>query len=198
MSTTVPSAALRADARDPRRATRDTQEPIIGGVAGGLARHFGVPTLWVRAAFILLTTLGGLGVFLYAGLWMVLPGDAAFQTAAPGIEGATRGGRRPGRIRRLTDVGPALALAALGVGAVLIVDAVIGQGALFWAALLGLGGVALLWRQADEAQRERWLDSSGRVDPVRVVLGSGGWASYARLARRCGADRGCADPALGA
>ena len=44
---------------DVRRATRDTQEPIIGGVAAGLARHFGLPTLWVRASFILLTTLGG-------------------------------------------------------------------------------------------------------------------------------------------
>lgn len=181
MSTTAPTADARAHPRDPRRATRDSQEPIIGGVAGGLARHLDLPVLWVRAGFLLLTTLGGLGVFLYAGLWMVLPSDNAFQTAAPGIEGATRGGRRPGRIRRLTDIGPAVVLAALGVGAVLIVDAVIGQGALFWAALLGLGGVALLWRQADEAQRERWLDSTGRVDPFRVVLGSGGWAAYARL-----------------
>jgi len=180
MSTTAPDAAAPA-ARDVRRATRDTQEPIIGGVAGGLARHLGLPVLWVRAGFLVLTSFGGLGVFLYAGLWLVLPADSAFEKAAPGIEGATRDGRRPGRIRRLTDVGPAVVLAALGVGAVLLVDAVIGQGAVFWAALLGLGGIALLWRQADEAQRERWLDTTGRVDPVRVVLGSGGWASYARL-----------------
>src|SRR5688500_11017493 len=101
MSTTAPTAAARAHPRDPRRATRDSQEPIIGGVAGGLARHLDLPVLWVRAAFLLLTTLGGLGVFLYAGLWMVLPSDNAFQTDAPGLEGATRGGRRPGRIRRL-------------------------------------------------------------------------------------------------
>ncbi len=180
MSTTAPDAAAPA-VRDVRRATRDTQEPIIGGVAGGLARHLGLPVLWVRAGFLVLTSFGGLGVFLYAGLWLVLPADSAFETAAPGIEGASRGGRRPGRIRRLTDVGPAVVLAALGVGAVLLVDAVVGQGAVFWAALLGLGGIALLWRQADEAQRERWLDTTGRVDPVRVVLGSGGWASYVRL-----------------
>ena len=182
MSTTAADAAASVHPRDPRRATRDSRAPIVGGVAGGLARHLDVPVLGVRVAFLLLVTLGGLGVFLYAGLWMVLPSDNAFQTAAPGIEGATRSGRRPGRIRRLTDIGPAVVLAVLGVGAVLVVDAVIGQGALFWAALLGVGGVALLWRQADEAQRERWLDSTGRVDPVRVILGSGGWASYARLA----------------
>ena len=29
--------------------------------------------LWVRAAFVLFTALGGLGIALYAGLWMVLP-----------------------------------------------------------------------------------------------------------------------------
>ncbi len=180
MSTTA-TDATGTSVRDVRRATRDTQEPIIGGVAGGLARHLGLPVLWVRAGFLVLTSFGGLGVFLYAGLWLVLPADNAFETAAPGIEGATRDGRRPGRIRRLTDVGPAVVLAALGVGSVLLVDAVFGQGAVFWAALLGIGGIALLWRQADEAQRERWLDSTGRVDPVRVVLGSAGWASYARL-----------------
>ena len=181
MSTTVPDAAVRPPDRDVRRATRDTQEPVLGGVAGGLARHLALPVWWVRVAFVLLTTLGGLGVFLYGALWMVLPADAAFERAAPGLEGASRDGRRPGRIRRLVDVGPLHVLVVLGIGAVLLLDAVFGQGSLFWAALLGVGGVALLWRQADEAQRERWLDRTGRVDPVRVVLGDGGWAAYTRL-----------------
>ena len=57
---------------------------------------------------------------------------------------------------------------------------------MFWPIVLGLVGVALLWRQADEAQRERWLDTTGRIDPVRAVLGSGGWAAYARLAAGVG------------
>jgi signal transduction histidine kinase len=43
-------------------------------------------------------------------------------------------------------------------------------------------GLAVLWRQADEAQRERWADTTTRIDPVRAVLGRGGPASYARLA----------------
>ena len=165
-----------------RRATRDSQEPIFGGVASGLARHLGVPVLWVRAAFVLAAFLGGFGVVLYAGLWWLLPSDAHFETGAPGIESATRGGRRPGRIRRLGDIGPAIALAALGLGAILLLEAVLGRGAVFWPLLIGIVGVGLLWRQADEAQRERWLDSTGRIDPVRVVFGRGGWASYARVA----------------
>ena len=54
-------------------ATRDTQEPIIGGVAAGLARHLGLPSMWVRAGFVLAALLGGLGVAFYLGLWLVLP-----------------------------------------------------------------------------------------------------------------------------
>ena len=165
-----------------RRATRDTQAPILGGVAAGLARHLGLPVLWVRTGFVLAACLGGFGVVFYAALWVLLPSDAHFETGAPGIESATRGGRRPGRIRRLGDVGPAIALAALGIGAVLLLQAVLGRGAVFWPLVLGLVGIALLWRQADEAQRERWLDTTGRIDPVRVVFGQGGWASYARVA----------------
>src|SRR4051812_9150322 len=165
-----------------RRAFRDTLEPILGGVAGGLARHLGFPVLWVRAAFVVLAFLGGFGVVFYAGLWWLLPSDSHFETGAPGIESATRGGRRPGRIRRLGDVGPAIALAALGLGGILLLEAVLGRGAVFWPLVIGVVGIALLWRQADEAQRERWLDSTGRIDPVRVVFGRGGWASYARVA----------------
>jgi signal transduction histidine kinase/phage shock protein PspC (stress-responsive transcriptional regulator) len=164
-----------------RRAARDTQQPIFGGVASGLAKHLAVPVLWVRAFFVLTACLGGMGILMYAGLWWLLPTDAHFQTDAPGIESATRGGRRPGRIRRLGDVGPAIALAALGLGVVLLLEAVLGRGAVFWPMLIAIVGVGLLWRQADEAQRERWLDSTGRIDPVRVVFGHGGWASYARV-----------------
>ena len=164
-----------------RRAYRDTQEPIIGGVAGGLAQHLAVPVVWVRAGFVLLAAIGGMGIALYAGLWMVLPSDSRFLAAAPGLESATRTGKRPGRVRRLTDVGPAIALAALGFGLVIAIEALLGAGAVFWPLLIGMAGIALLWRQADEAQRERWVDTTGRIDPVRAVFGSGGWASYARV-----------------
>jgi len=165
-----------------RRASRDVQQPVIGGVAAGLARHLGVSAMAVRTGFVVAGLLGGLGVLFYAGLWMVLPPDSPFVREAPGLESAARGGRRAGRIRRLGDVGPAVALAALGFGAVLLVEAVVGQVTVFWPALLAVAGVALLWRQADEAQRERWLDSTGRIEPARVVLGNGGWAAYARIA----------------
>lgn len=178
----APAAAPSTPESSVRRATRDTTDPIIGGVAGGLARHLAIPVLWVRAAFLLASVLGGLGVVFYAGLWLVLPADSKFESEAPGLESATRGGRRPRRSRRLGDVGPVVALAALAFGTILLLEAVLGQGAVFWPLFLGVVGIGLVWRQADEAQRERWLDTTGRIDPVRVVFGNGGWAAYARMA----------------
>ena len=179
MTTAPPTADARHDVR---RATRDAQDPIIGGVASGLARHLAVPVLWVRVGFVVAALLGGVGIAFYAGLWLVLPSDSRFESEAPGLESATRSGMRPGRRRGIGDVGPAIALAALAFGGILLVEAVLGRGAVLWPLIIGVVGVALLWRQADEAQRERWLDTTGRIDPVRVVLGRGGWAAYARLA----------------
>jgi signal transduction histidine kinase/phage shock protein PspC (stress-responsive transcriptional regulator) len=164
-----------------RKATRDTSHPVIGGVAAGLARHLGVPVLWVRAGFLVAAVLGGSGIMFYAGLWLVLPGDSLQDHNAPGLESATRQGRRPGRIRRLADSGPAIALVAIGLGMVLTAEAIFGNGLVIWAVVLAVLGFGLLWRQADEAQRSRWLDQSEKLNPVRAVFGSGGWASYLRV-----------------
>ena len=184
--TTTPTPLGAAPPRAPRRMARDSEAPILGGVAGGLALHLGVSVLAVRAAFVLLTALGGLGIAMYVGLWMVVPSDTRFELGTPGGESASRGGRRPGRARRVADVGPAIALAALALGMILVVQATLGGGAVFWPIVIGLAGLALLWRQADEVQRERWLSPSGRLDPVKMVFGTGGWASYARVAAGVG------------
>src|SRR4051794_573359 len=179
MTATAPASA--PPERPARKAYRDTGQPIIGGVAAGLARHLGVPVLWVRAGFLVAAVLGGSGILFYAGLWLVLPGDSLYDRSAPGLESASRQGRRPGRIRRLADSGPAIALVALGLGMVLTAEAIFGNGLVIWAVVLAVLGFGLLWRQADEAQRSRWLDQSEKLNPVRAVFGTGGWASYVRV-----------------
>lgn len=167
--------------REVRRATRSTDDAYVAGVAAGLARHLGVPVLWVRLGFVLTAVLGGIGIAFYAGLWMVLPSDDSFSDEAPGLAGATRAGKRPGIQRRFTDLGPMIAVGSLGLGIVLMVETAFGRGALFWPVVIGIGGVALIWRQADEAQRERWLDTTQRLDPFRALVGNGGWAAWTRL-----------------
>jgi signal transduction histidine kinase len=177
----TPLTDPRSEAVAPRKAYRNPDEAILGGVAAGLADHLGVPVLWVRVAFMVLAVMGGFGVMFYAGLWMVLPAQRHFDDQAPGLAAAERQGKRPGRIRRLTDLGPLVATGAIALGIAAFLALATGQGTLFWPVLLAVAGVAVLWRQADEAQRERWLDSSGRINVVRAVVGVGGLASYLRL-----------------
>ncbi|TWH04868.1 phage shock protein C (PspC) family protein [Nocardioides sp. J9] len=183
----APAAAPAAPAgREVRRAWRDLRDPVLGGVAAGLAAHLAVPVMWVRVAFVVATFAGGMGVPVYAALWALLPAGPPPEVLAPGLESASRDGRRPGRTRRLADVGPVVALSALGVGVVFATGAVLGTGWWIWPLAIAIAGIALLWRQADEAQRERWLDATGKVDPVRVVVGGGGWAAWGRIAAGVG------------
>ncbi len=185
MTTTASAPATQAP-RDVRRAYRDLREPVLGGVAAGLAEHLGVTVLMVRVGFVVAAVLGGAGIAAYAVLWAMLPAGPPAGVQAPGLASATRGGRRPGPARRLFDVGPVVVLGALAIGAVFVLQGVLGAGGWVWPLAIAIVGVALLWRQADEAQRERWVDARGRIDPVRIVLGDGGWASYARLAAGVG------------
>jgi signal transduction histidine kinase/phage shock protein PspC (stress-responsive transcriptional regulator) len=167
--------------RATRRARRSRDDRILGGVAGGLAQHLGVDPMHVRIAFVLATALGGLGLVLYAGLWMILPADPHLDESAPGLEAATRQGKRQGRASRLSDAGPLVAVGVFGLGIVILAQGMFGGSLLFWPVLLGVVGLGVLWWQADEAQRERWIDSSGRIDLWRAVVGSGGAASWVRL-----------------
>lgn len=164
----------------PRTAHRDLGDGWLGGVAAGIAAHTGLPLLAVRAAFVATTALGGLGVALYACWWVLLP-VASMPEEAPGLESARRGGRRPLAPARLADAGPALALVSLGVGTLLVLQGLVGRATVFWPLALGAVGVALVWRQADEAQRERWSSTTARMRPGRLILGSGGPRAAARV-----------------
>jgi signal transduction histidine kinase/phage shock protein PspC (stress-responsive transcriptional regulator) len=175
------AARIDGEAPSRRRAYRDTEEGVVGGVAAGLAENLRVPVLAVRVGFVVLALLSGFGVALYAALWVFMPRKPELDEDTPGGESATRGGRRPRRRRRLADMGPVIALVVFGFGIVLTVEAIFGRGAFFWPLFVAVVGISLLWRQADEAQRERWLDAGGRIDPIRMIVGSGGWASWVRM-----------------
>ena len=130
---------------------RATSGRALGGVAAGVAEHLGLSPLVVRIAFVVLALSGGAGIAMYAALWVVVPQQ----------EGGTTGGH---------DRVQLLALAALGLGGVLLLQAAgLTSPALVPLLVVG-GGVALVWRQADEAQRARWRTAPGR-GPFGLVAG---------------------------
>jgi signal transduction histidine kinase/phage shock protein PspC (stress-responsive transcriptional regulator) len=157
----------------PRRAYRSTDDKFLGGVASGLAAHLGLQTMHVRIGFLMLALLGGFGVVVYAGLWVLLPVESPDDgVGTPGLDAATRRGLRTPRGRsRTSDVAVALSMAVVGIGAVVFL-----QNAGWWvsprvfwplvAASLGLG---LLWWQSDN--RTGWLTLDGWKAWLRLVLG---------------------------
>jgi phage shock protein C len=56
--------------------TRSETDRVIAGVAGGVARRFGLSSTLVRLAWALSVFFGGVGVLAYVILWIVLPKGA--------------------------------------------------------------------------------------------------------------------------
>ncbi len=166
----------------PRRAYRSTDERWIGGVASGVAQHLGLPVLWVRMGFLVLVAFSGFGAVLYAGLWLFMPAQRHTETLSPGLDAATRQGKRGARPeRRFADYGPLVAVGTIAIGVLLALTMATGSTLGVVPLLLAGVGVAVLWWQADEAQRERWRNPSMRMGPVRALVGGGGWRAYLRI-----------------
>jgi phage shock protein PspC (stress-responsive transcriptional regulator)/predicted membrane protein len=58
-----------------KRLTRSSSDKLIGGVAGGLGRYFGIDPILFRIAFVVLTFAGGVGALAYIGLLAFVPAD---------------------------------------------------------------------------------------------------------------------------
>ncbi len=65
--------SLPADGRVAKRLYRDADDLVLAGVSSGLTAYFCADPLYVRLAFILLTLANGLGLLVYAVLWLVIP-----------------------------------------------------------------------------------------------------------------------------
>jgi signal transduction histidine kinase/phage shock protein PspC (stress-responsive transcriptional regulator) len=160
----APVTATHAQAD--RRLYRRRDGRLVAGVAAGLAEHLGVDVLLVRVVFVVLLVAGGLGAVLYAAFWAIVPqrdGSAGAQG------GPTAGGgraRAPGAAQLLT-------LGALVVAALLVAQ-LLGIGAgLLWPATAASVGAAILWRQADDAQRDRWRAATNRLPEFTRVISGG-------------------------
>ena len=56
-----------------KRMFRDPDEKAIGGVCSGVAHYFDVDVVWIRLATFLLIFFGGVSLWVYIILWIVIP-----------------------------------------------------------------------------------------------------------------------------
>lgn len=139
------------------RMERSRRARIVAGVAAGVAAHLGVEVKWVRIFFALASFASGLGVMLYALLWVFTPLEAVQTQHARTPEGPES-----------TDW-PRIAyvlLAAAGVaGAVMSVSLASGAGGVvvFILGVVAVGAV-VAWQAYD-----RGMSSASNV--VALVLG---------------------------
>lgn len=59
-----------------------SNDAMIAGVAGGIAKALGVDPTIIRIAFVLVALFAGGGILLYAILWIVIPKEGASGTIA--------------------------------------------------------------------------------------------------------------------
>jgi len=171
-----------ADSEDTPRATRVAEGAWLGGVCTGLARHLGWPLMVVRIAFVALATFNFIGVIAYGALWLLLPPESTVK--APGLESASRAGLRgDSKTKRRIDWGMLLALVALGVGLLWIMqNSGLGiSSQLFWPVAFACAGAALVWRQADSEEQKRWRAEAGGRAWLAPFVARGGWPELVRV-----------------
>ncbi|MFE9023115.1 PspC domain-containing protein [Streptomyces sp. NPDC007808] len=173
------AAAPLSEPRPPRKLYRSSDGRWLGGVARGLAGHLGLPVIWVRLVFVGLFMADGLGALLYAAFWFFVPlglgGVDAHRPSPFATETAADGRRR--LVARKPDRGQIVALLLMVVVAMIFVGSVdLGNGAkayLLPAVLVG-AGVALVWRQADNARRARWMEVGRRRRTLTLLRAAAG------------------------
>ena len=84
MSTTTADtvSATVNDRRDAGQLSRSTDDKMLAGVAGGIARYLDVDATLVRVAIAALTLLTGAGAALYIAAWLLIPADGEVQSVA--------------------------------------------------------------------------------------------------------------------
>lgn len=137
---------------------READGRLVAGVCRGLATHLRLDPFVVRLAFCLLSLAHGIGVVAYLAFWVVVP-------AAPGQAGGSAAGEPAAPAREWPRI---LAFGSLALGGFL---ALAGLGwipalAAWPVVLVGLGA-ALVWQQADEAEREGWRAGGRRFAAAR-------------------------------
>lgn len=119
---------------------------MVAGVASGIAAHLAIPVNRVRIAFVVLLSLSGLGLLLYAAFWAVVPVRPDVAEPPP---------------RR--DLMQMLPFVAIGLGVMIIQIMLFGStgvaGTAGWLVAIVAVGAGVIWHQSAPARRAQWTDS---------------------------------------
>jgi phage shock protein C len=82
-----PPSGQQQPVTEKRVLRRSRDDRVIGGVAGGLGRYFGIDPILLRIVFVVLVFAGGSGILLYLIGWIVIPQETAGDPVGPPPEG---------------------------------------------------------------------------------------------------------------
>ena len=137
-------SGVGADAAAKRTLCRSSTDRVIAGVAGGIGDYFGIDSVIVRIAFIVLSFLGGAGPFLYLIGWMLLPREDSRSVITDALGGDSQ--RRFRSLLAVGIIGLGLLMTASLSGEFFELFANVWRVAPFLALILIAAGVALvLW-----------------------------------------------------
>lgn len=134
---------------------RSSDDRIVAGVCGGVARHLNVDPIIVRIAVVVLTFVGLSGLILYLAVWLLVPADDEPQSVAADWFNLER------NEEQVRTVG-------LFVALVLAVAAVVGDNGwgLWWLGWWVVPAAFLFWLFVVRPRRRRqWLESGAAVTP---------------------------------
>src|SRR5580693_10180924 len=75
-------SATTTDQHETAQLRRSTDDRMLAGVAGGIARYLNVDATLVRIGIAALILLTGAGAALYIAAWLLIPADGEDQSVA--------------------------------------------------------------------------------------------------------------------
>jgi phage shock protein PspC (stress-responsive transcriptional regulator) len=120
---------------------RPVDDRMVAGVCTGLARYLRLDPVVVRVLLATLSVVGGLGLIMYATVWLLTPDEGSDRAPLGRMDDIAEGGTRT---------------VVLLVAAALAVTAIVGPGVLWWGpwpGLVVLGGIAWLLLRDRGAER---------------------------------------------
>lgn len=144
------------------RITRSSDDRVIAGVGGGIAAKLGIPAPYARAALVSLSAAGGIGLILYAVVWIGAPDEEEY--------GSLVIADRPASTQQQFGLGLAF------VAVLLVLESIgLGVAGLIWPITLLSFGAALVWERSNAESRNRLSNLADAAAPrsrLQIVLGT--------------------------